>query len=340
MERRTFLKASSGAALWGAAALTGVAAGQGNLKEARKMIWANLVHLSYNMWCDWSNPKNETPYTNYDPGLRFDEGLWQEITKEMAAAGMNMVVLDLGDGVVYESHPEIAVKNAWSTEKLKTGLAKLRALGLEPIPKLNFSCGHDAWLGPYSRCVSTPRYYEVCADLIKEVMALFERPRFFHLGMDEEDFHNQARYEYALVRQHGLWWHDFLFLGGASREGWRAGLDLVRLLLEQQRRSFSSGMPKSVVQSNWYYGTDFGEKAPNAVLAYRELAEAGYDQIPTGSNWSSPESFGLTVEHCTKVIPQERLLGFFQTPWKPTLSECRQHHLDAIAQVRKARQAT
>ncbi len=30
----------------------------------------------------------------------------------MQAAGMNMVVLDLGDAVEYDSHPEIAVQNA------------------------------------------------------------------------------------------------------------------------------------------------------------------------------------------------------------------------------------
>ena len=32
---------------------------------------------------------------------------------------MNMVVIDLGDGVKYESHPEIAVKGAWSTTELR-----------------------------------------------------------------------------------------------------------------------------------------------------------------------------------------------------------------------------
>ena len=62
----------------------------------------------------------------------------------------------------------------------------LRALGIEPLPKLNFSTCHDAWLGPYSRMVSTPAYYDVCRDLIDEVAELFGGPRFFHLGMDEE----------------------------------------------------------------------------------------------------------------------------------------------------------
>jgi hypothetical protein len=59
--------------------------------------------------------------------------------KQAAAAGINMVVIDLGDGVEYESHPEIAVKNAWKPEKLRNELVRMRKLGIEPIPKLNFA---------------------------------------------------------------------------------------------------------------------------------------------------------------------------------------------------------
>ena len=79
----------------------------------------------------------------------------------MARAGMNMLVIDLGDGIRYESHPEIAVQGAWPPARLREELARLRALGLEPIPKLNFSTAHDAWLHDYSRMVSTPAYYKV-----------------------------------------------------------------------------------------------------------------------------------------------------------------------------------
>jgi len=98
---------------------------------------------------------------------------------------MNALVLDLGDGVRWDSHPEIAVENAWTPAKLREELDRARELGIEPLPKLNFSTAHDAWLGPYSRMVSTPQYYEVCRDLIDEASELFGRPRLFHLGMDE-----------------------------------------------------------------------------------------------------------------------------------------------------------
>jgi hypothetical protein len=85
----------------------------------------------------------------------------------MAKAGMNMVVIDVGDAIEYASHPEISVKNAWSSTRLGEELARLRSLGLEPIPKLNFSTAHDQWLHDYSRMVSTPVYYKVCAEVIR-----------------------------------------------------------------------------------------------------------------------------------------------------------------------------
>src|SRR2546423_351631 len=117
------------------------------------MIWSNLLHLSYNMWGDWKNPAIKGPYWQYQPYLRFDEPLWNELLEKRAAAKMNQVVIDLGAPIVYQSPPEPAVKNPWSTPKLKSELKKLRSMGLEPIPKLNFSPCHDLWLGKYSRMV-------------------------------------------------------------------------------------------------------------------------------------------------------------------------------------------
>jgi hypothetical protein len=58
----------------------------------------------------------------------------------------------------------------------------------------------------------TPEYYKVCEDLIAETIDLFDKPRFFHLGMDEEEAIHQANFEYVVMRQHGLWWRDVKFL--------------------------------------------------------------------------------------------------------------------------------
>jgi len=298
------------------------------------MIWSYLIHLSYNMWADRDVPGREE-YLSAKPYLRFDDHLWNDLLKEMKKAGINMIVIDLGDGVKYESHPEIAVKNAWTPERLKEELAKLREMGIEPIPKLNFSTCHDIWLGPYSRCVSTETYYEVCQDLISEVIDLFEKPRFFHLGMDEETAQHQRHYEYVVIRQYDLWWHDLLFL---VREVEKGGVRpwIWSDYVWRHPETFFEKMPKTVLQSNWYYGSEFKEEI-TYVKAYLDLEEHGYDQIPTGSNWSVQENFEKTVAYCKKHISPDRLLGFLQTVWKPTLKDYRESHIQAIEAVSRAR---
>jgi hypothetical protein len=339
MGRRSFLRAGAAASVGAAigSRLTEASSQQSASAQAKpggQVIWANLLHLGFNMWYDWDVPELKGSYSIYKPDLRFDRGLWDDILKMMVQAGMNMVIIDLGDGVRYESHPEIAVKNAWTTAQLRAELAKIRKMGLEPIPKMNFSTTHDTWLGPYARCVSTDKYYAVCRELIAEVIKLFDKPRFFHLGMDEEDFANQKYQEYVVIRQYDLWWRDFLFyVEQVEKDGVRPWIwsdyswhhpDL-----------FFKKMPKSVLQSNWYYDTAFNKDVPY-VKAYQDLDEHGYEQVPTGSNWTSPKNFGMTVEYCQQHIAAERLLGFMQTTWKPTLEACRQRHMEAIDQVAEA----
>jgi len=282
------------------------------------------------MWSDWENPAiaAAAPYNAAKPYLRFDDGLWNDLLQRMSQTGFNMVVLDLGDGVRWESHPEIAVENAWTVERLREELAKMRSLGLEPIPKLNFSTCHDQWMGPYARRISTPEYYAFCHDLIAEVIALFDTPRFFHLGMDEEELKHQRHFEYVVLRQGDLWWRDFrLFVDQVESAGIKPWIwsDYVW----EHPDLFWERMPRSVLQSNWYYGTDFGPNVREP-RAYRELEQHGFDQIPTVSIYKSPENVAKTVQFCRDHIAPERLKGFLLAPWKPTLEACRAHHLQAV----------
>jgi len=307
-------------------------------KINEELIWAYLVHLGYNMWCDREVPElKDRPYWTAQPYLRFDKSLWDGLIDKWADAGINMVIIDLGEGVRYESYPELAVRGSWPGERLREELARLRDKGLEPIPKLNFSATHDAWLGDYARCVSTQPYYAVCQHIIAEVVELFDHPRFFHLGMDEETAEHQRHYAYAVMRQHELWWHDLNLLfkqvekGGARPWIWSD-------YLWHHPEAFYANMDKSVLQSNWYYGAKFSERI-GYVKAYLDLEEHGYDQVPTGSNWSGPENFEKTVAYCGEHIAQPRLKGFLQAPWKPTLEAVRGDHIAAIEQVARARRA-
>ena len=306
------------------------------------MLWGILIHLSYNMWSD--RPVEDRPDIDFQPQLRCDDDLWAEVTEEMARQGVNAVVIDLGDGVRWQSHPEIAVDGAWTPARLRRELKRLRALGIEPLPKLNFSTCHDAWLGPYARMVSTPTYYAVCRELIAEVTELFDGPRFFHLGMDEETAQHQRNFLYTVIRQYELWWEDLLRLvADVEAVGPRAWVwsDYVW----HHPDWFYERMPKGVLQSNWYYGESFSvsprrnRQHHHRVRAYVDLDAAGYDQVPTGSNHSNDVNFEATVDFARRKLSPERLLGFLHAPWRPTLPVYRQRHLDAVDQVGRARRA-
>lgn len=301
------------------------------------MIWAYLMHLGYNMWGDWECEDWGLTHVVGRPYLRFDTPLWEELKPRMRDAGINMVVIDLGEGVNYKSHPELAVSGSWEKDKLRDELACLREMGMEPIPKLNFSTTHDLWLGPYSRMVSTPEYYQVCTDLIAEVCDIFDRPRYFHLGMDEETWEHQRFNAYVVVRQFNLWWHDFMKLvetvetNGSLAWIWS---DYIWHHYDQ----FVERMPKSVMQSNWYYGDEFSQDI-SWVKAYNDLEAHGFDQVPTGSNWCSQVNFERTVEYCSNAIAPERLKGFMQSVWRPMLPDCRDRHMEAIQQLAEARKS-
>ena len=301
-------------------------------------IWGVLLHMGTNMWSDvpvksWGPFKPEDLHLVCQADhLRFDEAVWQTLTERMQKVRMNMVVIDLGEAIQYQSHPELAVKGSWPVEKFRKELARLRAMGLEPIPKLNFSTTHCTWLKEYRRQVSTPTYYRVCADLVREVCVIFDTPRFFHLGYDEETAAHQSQYSFAVVRQGELWWHDFLFfVKEVERQGVRPWIWSDYCWSHPQE--FLKRMPESVLQSNWYYGATFEPTKQVAVRTYLELDKAGFEQIPTGSNWSNDANFKGTVAYCRKNLSPQRLKGFLMAPWFFTLKAWQEKNLQAIEQV-------
>ena len=156
--------------------------------------------------------------------------------------------------------------------------------------------------------------------------------------MDEETLEHQRFYAHVVIRQHELWWHDFTFFcSEVTKHGIRPWVWSDHIW--RHKDEYLREVPRTVLQSNWYYGTSFGEDE-TAVEAYRVLNDAGYDQIPTASNHSSPENFRLTVDYCNRHIDGEKLFGYMQTPWRPTTPEYAQHHEEAIDQVAAIIRAT
>ena len=172
MNRRDFLKlsaCSAAAGMAGCATKPAVPAWTGTDK-----IKSVLLHLGYNMWCEWLPDevmKTAVIKDRYVPDrtLRNKDELWNKVINRMAERKLNMVVIDVGEGLVYPSHPELAIEGSWTPDRLREEIIRLRGLGLEAIPKLNFSATHDGWLKHYHRMLTLPEYYSVVKDLIRDV---------------------------------------------------------------------------------------------------------------------------------------------------------------------------
>ena len=296
-----------------------------------------LLHWGQNMWGE-SLPEDVKSITDgrlCNDRCRFDESIWRQLVDRLVLRKMNLVVIDLGEFPVYPSHPELQVEGSRSPDWIVGEVRRLKGLGLEAVPKLNFSTSHDAWLGEYGRMVSTRRYYEVCRDLIRDAAEMFDHPRFLHIGYDEESAEHQKGFQ--CVRTDELWWHDFLYMVKTVEDagmrpwmwsdyGWR-------------HDDFVAKCPRSVVQNNWYYdewldGFDLAAMKPDArsrplLELFQKLDAAGFDQVPCSSNWCSRhrKAAGLDndrcmaelVRFCRENISPERLKGFLMAPWADSL---------------------
>jgi hypothetical protein len=159
---------------------------------------------------------------------------------------------------------------------------------------------------------------------------------------------HQSWYDYVVIRQHDLWWRDFYFFvdqvetGGAQPWIWSD-------YIWNHPEAFVQRMPKSVLQSNWYYNGTFSLDPLNdskreqdrltRLRAFRQMEEAGFDQIPAGSVDVDFATFDGLVPFCREHIAPERLHGYLQTVWRPVLEEFRDRHLEGVKRIAGARDA-
>lgn len=291
------------------------------------MMFGYMMYLSNHMWDDENTPaRGWYVPKRYSESIGVDVEAWDETVRTLAAHKYNAVLIDVGDGIKYESRPEISAPDAWDKDFLKKKLDEMRALGLEPIPKLNFSTCHHTWLKEYRRMTSTRYYYEACADVIREVCEVFGNPRLFHLGMDEEDtIGNQRFRECVHIRAKDLWWHDvYFYFGEVEKYGarpwvWADGC-------WENPDTYIEKMPKAVLQSNWYYNMFKDWPSDHwhykAISAYELLEKNGYDQVPCSSFAEGISSnIESTLVHGKKVISPAHLTGFLVAPWLHTKRE-------------------
>ena len=106
---------------------------------------------------------------------------WLDATERLSRGNCNAVLVDVADGFAYPSHPKLAAKEAWNGKRFKDELRRLREMGLEPIPLLDFSAGRCKWMG----CeIGSAKATALGVALVKDVGKVFCRPRFFQVVAD------------------------------------------------------------------------------------------------------------------------------------------------------------
>lgn len=321
-----------------------------------EFIWGNLLHFGTRCWGDDGLTPGVHSYSKKPPAppkdkLNFNEKLWKRLTEGTRKAGGNLVLIDVMEGLKYRKHPELSVSDSWTPERLNAEVRRLKGMGLEPIPKLNFSTTHDNWLGVYHRMVGTPEYYDVCASAIAEVAEVFEKPRFFHIGMDEENYDQTNCFTgYGVFRRGEMWWHDVNFYAKCvEKAGCRPWMWNSYMLNWQD--DYLRNCPKSILQSSAYYKFGFDvypdePKNKNSEWYWKThlqqmklMDEHGFDQIPCSSNFYESGSFAGLVEWCdANLVNKEHLLGYLMASWEFTLpGYCEEKNIAAIAELGTAK---
>ena len=303
--------------------------------------------------------------------LTFDENLWNEIVEETVKSGQNSLFIALGDGVIVNSHPEIAIPGAWTRQRLRKEIKRLKTMGITLMPKMNFSAMHDNWLGMYSRMIGTPTYYHVCRDLILEVCDIFRDAPFFHIGMDEEQPKSIHSFEkYGVVRQNELFWNDVNFFLECVREGgltpvmWSdsatTNYDAFKKNVSPDEMLLFLYYYHSVKKEHWtridsvekyrvfystrepykYLNLTYVEEDPyyvNFMDSYPKILADGYNCLVGVSTWyENPYNTDEVVELFSKDAPKEQIKGFYTLPWLRTLPEHRDVWVDAIRSLSEA----
>lgn len=298
-----------------------------------EMMFGFLIHLSRHFWDDLGAPPRALYGTRTtEDKNNMDIKLWDEVVAELPKYGINTLLIDVGDAVIFDSHPEIAAKDAWTKEFFLQKLDEIRALGMTPLPKLNFSACHDRWLKEYSRMVSSKVYYQVCADLIKECCEMFGNPAYFHLGLDEEDERHQRNCDIIIVRNEALWWHDLnFFCKECEKNGARPWI-WANLSYLKYPKTFAQNVPKSCILTNGYHGnyaapTELSEKFQKSEVyhqAHLFYNENGYDQIPLCSVWDARNNAFQVLAIAKNELNPDLIKGFIMAPWFH-VNRCERH---------------
>lgn len=280
------------------------------MKEKVLPIRGFLIHLTHYDPVWYVKKSREQP---------FDLRVASDIVDAMAEADMNMLVVDVEDGVKFKSHPELKRRYSVPMGTLKSLVERARKAGLEIVPKLNFAQStsqyHNEWFRPHNQGFDSDEYWKLAFELIDELVAECRPERFFHVGMDEDMDRSHRQYAAAVrtlaegVEARGLrpvmWKDNPVICPGI----WEAA--------GEKSRAAEKTTPRSVVQVPWGYR----EAHPDLV---RHLRRKGFEVW--GAAGSKPE----LVREWREALLKYGATGILLTAWRPCRPGNRKGMLEQI----------
>lgn len=285
-----------------------------------KFMWA--MYLRLGPLFDPVNPTSrEGRYLGDE--TRIDWERTNARVEKMAAAGMNTLLLELGEGMEFSCLPKARLRGQVKAAEINEHVRKWRRLGIETIPIMEFSAVRSEWMGEYSRMVATPPYRKKCLEVLREAYDTLEKPKFIHIGMaDETNKLNSGNL--VVFRQKEVLWHELRTFSdaitGMGARPWMWG-DVVWADLD----GFASNLSKDfLVSYRWMVNVTAGNKIPEPeskwIETFDRLESAGFDQVPTcsTSGWyqrgrvRSMETIlnpPYLAEYVRKRVAAERLKG-------------------------------
>lgn len=282
-------------------------------------VSGNLIHIThYDPKWTRDNAKEREKKFDVETAIR--------IIEEMAANDMNMVIVDIEDGVTYESAPILERHYSAPMDDLVKLANAARENGIEFVPKLNFSKSsttvHDHWLAPYigpDYPGVRDEYFELGFKVIDEILEKCGPINYFHIGMDED--HDRSVRQF--VRDIKLL-HDYLTKKGVRTVIWNDRLylnrDVKAEVFAEKFMAATPQLPTDIVHLLWDY-----DITHEGVI--KDLKDQGIDV------WVAPGTNETNVKNWVEIAKNEGADGMIMSNWIKAHKDNEEFLVDSVRKV-------
>jgi len=271
-------------------------------KEIKPKVKALLIHMTHYdpSWCKDNRKETEA---------KFDLETALQLVEEMKGVGLNTLIVDIEDGVKYESHPELTRHYSVEMEELVTLVTACRENGIEFIPKLNFSKSgrnvHDKWLSPHWDLLNfiplRNEYFKVAFEVMDELIEKCGPFKYFHIGMDEDHHRSLNQFVTDII-----YLHDYLESKNIKTVVWNDGCYRNRNVIAEVHADKCMAaaplLPNDIIHVFWDY--DIAHKG-----LIKEIKDMGFDV------WVAPGNNPENIKNWAEIMKTEGGSGFLLTNW-------------------------